>query len=120
MFFPKKFGAEAYYFGARSYCLGAESHIIWCWNVCFAARNLVLESIFLVLNRPIFGARSSFFGAGNLVLESTVLVLNRMLSDHQDEQGPSTGHRSRTKIRVGKRFDSAPKPESIVGLILHK
>ena len=42
----------------------------------------MLESIFLVLNRPIFGARSSFFGAGNLVLESTVLVLNRMLSEN--------------------------------------
>ena len=80
MISPKKFGAGAFYFGARSYYFGAESYIIWCWNVCFVAKNLVLESIFLLLNRPIFGARSSFFGAGNLVLESTVLVLNRMLS----------------------------------------
>ena len=34
----------------------------------------MLEREFLLLDRPIFGARSSCFGARDLVLESTVLV----------------------------------------------
>ena len=41
----------------------------------------MLECIFLVLDQPIIGARSSCFGAGDLVLKSTVLVPNRMLSN---------------------------------------
>ena len=44
----------------------------------------MLECIFLVLDQPIIGARSSCFGAGDLVLEFTVLVPNRMLSSHFD------------------------------------